>query len=433
MVGPSVNSLWRNRDWRLLWLGQAASQAGDIMFDITVMLWVATVIAKGESWAPAAASGVLIAAAVPVLAVGPVAGVFVDRWNRRHTMMAADAFRCVLIASALAVPALGHAAGRGAEIAAVYLVVALESAAAQFFNSSRLAILGRVVTSAEHRAKASGLLQATLWLATIIGEPAASLMFFASGARWAIIIDAASFAASLATIRAMNVPEPAGEASPRAGFRKEFAAGARFFASSHVLVALCGGVVVATLGTGALNSLMVFFVTGNLHAAAKWLGTLSAALGAGAVLGSLLSGWAAARIGATRVFCLGLISAGILLVVFSRLSDLDVAYGILALVGLMMGALNAAASPLFLAVIPRDLIGRVMAIFNPLQQVADIASMALAGLLASGLLHVGTIFLVGALLIVAAGCAVIGPLWSTGDGTVHEPAAKATTSSMPGR
>ena len=71
--------LWRNRDWRLLFSGQAVSLVGDFVFDVTVVLWVATVIAKDQPWAPLAVGGALIAAAAPVMLVGPFAGVFVDR------------------------------------------------------------------------------------------------------------------------------------------------------------------------------------------------------------------------------------------------------------------------------------------------------------------------------------------------------------------
>lgn len=62
-----------NRNWRLLWAGQAISAVGDMVFYVTALLWTATVIAKGEPWAPAAASGALIAAAVPAVVVGPIA------------------------------------------------------------------------------------------------------------------------------------------------------------------------------------------------------------------------------------------------------------------------------------------------------------------------------------------------------------------------
>jgi len=51
------------------------------------------------------------------------------------------------------------------------------------------------------------------------------------------------------------------------------------------------GVIVATLGAGAINALNVFFVPHNLHVAASWLGTLTAGEGAGAIAGALVAGW----------------------------------------------------------------------------------------------------------------------------------------------
>jgi len=76
-----------NRNYARLWYGQAISTVGDFMFTTTVTLWVATVLGKGHSWAPAATSGVFLAAVIAYAAVGPLSGVFVDRWNRKRTMM----------------------------------------------------------------------------------------------------------------------------------------------------------------------------------------------------------------------------------------------------------------------------------------------------------------------------------------------------------
>jgi MFS family permease len=400
-----------NRNWRLLWTGQAVSLTGDSFFDITVLLWVATVLARGRPWAPAAASGVLIAEAVPVLAVGPVAGVWVDRWNRRRTMLASDACRAVVIASLVAVPALGSRLAPAAQIGFVYAAVAAESCLAQFFNPSRLAILGLVVAPAD-QAKASGMLQATSSGAAIAGPLLAAPLLFAVGPQWALIINAVSFCLSFASIWLIRLPADAAVRAVRGpGFRAEFAAGIRFFAGSRVLVALCAGVVVTTLGTGALNALEVFFLRDDLHSAARWLGVLYAAVGAGAVAGAMLGGWAAGRIGAARVFWLGLVAGGAGLLGFSQLTSLPVAAGVVGLVGVAFGALNAAAPPLLLASIPQRLIGRVMSVFNPIQQMANIASMATAGALAAAV-PVRTIFAVSALLIIAAGLALIVPLRS---------------------
>ncbi|HEX5497035.1 MAG TPA: hypothetical protein VFX70_20930, partial [Mycobacteriales bacterium] len=56
-----------NRNYARLWYGQAASLLGDFMFDTTLVLWVGTVLARGQSWAPVAVSGVLVAVAVGTL------------------------------------------------------------------------------------------------------------------------------------------------------------------------------------------------------------------------------------------------------------------------------------------------------------------------------------------------------------------------------
>jgi predicted MFS family arabinose efflux permease len=247
----------------------------------------------------------------------------------------------------------------------VYAVVAAQSAAAQFFNPSRLAMLGRIVPP-DHQPRAGGMLQATTSLATIAGEPLGAVLLFGFGVRWACVIDAVSFAGSFLAVRSIRLPRARpGDGQGRPGFGAEWRAGLRFFARNRVLLAISSGVIIAMMGLGAVNVLLVFFVTGNLHAPAGWLGPMGATFGAGMVTGALASGWVSGRTGA----------------------------------------------------------GRVMGVFNPLQQLAAIASMGLAGLLASTVLRglhvvlagvrfgtVDSIFGAGALLVLAAGLAVFAPL-----------------------
>ncbi|MHB1593343.1 MAG: MFS transporter [Streptosporangiaceae bacterium] len=428
MTSPSpagrteLPGLRRNANWHRLWLAQAISLTGDSVFDITVMLWVAVVVAGSRPWAPAAASGVLIAAAVPVLAVGPVAGVWIDRWDKRRIMMAADASRAAVIAALLLITVPGRGLPVPVSLTAVYVVVAAESALAQFFNPARLALLGLVVEPAD-RPRAGGHLQATAGAAAIIGPPIAAPMLFAAGIRWAIVIDAASFAFSFATISFIRLADQPGGPTTRAGFRREFAAGLRFFITSRTLVAMSAGVMICTLGTGALNALEVFFIRDNLHATAAWLGTFAAVIGAGAIAGALAGGRAGSRIGPGRVFWICMITGGMLLLAYSRLTHITPALAVLAATGFMFGAINAAAPPLLLALIPQNMMGRAMSVFNPLQQVAGITSLAAAGLLAGTVLRgyradvagitlgpISAIFGISALLIIAAGLAMIRPL-----------------------
>ena len=132
-------------------------------------------------------------------------------------MLTADACRAVLIALLLVVicTALGHRLPLAAELGAVYAVVAAESAFAQFFNPSRLAVLGLIVAPVD-RPQASGMLQATSSTASIVGPPLAAPLLFTLGVQWALLIDALSFVISFAAIRSLG-PPPARRTSLRHG------------------------------------------------------------------------------------------------------------------------------------------------------------------------------------------------------------------------
>ena len=162
----SLRSLLINRDYARLWYGQAVSTVGDYVFDTTLVLWVATVLAKGQSWAPAAVSGILLSVGAAVLLVGPVAGVFVDRWNRRATMLRTEVVRAVLVVvlmllSLLAIGTLPT----WLWLSIIYAVVFILNASGQFFSPARFATVGDVVEGEVDRTRAAGIGQATTAMA----------------------------------------------------------------------------------------------------------------------------------------------------------------------------------------------------------------------------------------------------------------------------
>jgi len=95
---PSVKLL-KNRNFVLLAVGQAISNIGDFLFSTTLLVWVFSLTHSAT-----AVSGVLIAQYAPVFILGPVAGVFVDRWNRRSTMVITDLLRMAFALLPLVVP-----------------------------------------------------------------------------------------------------------------------------------------------------------------------------------------------------------------------------------------------------------------------------------------------------------------------------------------
>lgn len=431
--------LWRNRNFVRLWAGQAVSIVGDFVFDTTLTLWIGVVLLRGRTFAPAAVSGLLIVVAVVTMVVAPIAGVFVDRWDRRRTMLVTDLVRAALVGGLTAVAFLP--AGTLSNVTLVvlaYAVVACSTAAGQFFNPARFAMIGAVVPAGPDRSRAGGIGQATNSIAAIVGPPLAAPLLFAVGVRWSLLINAASFLFSFLAVRAVRVepaPDPAGGA--RGSFRAEFLAGVRYVAANRVLRTVLIAVCVVTVGTGALNALNVFFVTDNLHAAAHWYGTIGMAEGIGSVLGALGAAAIAARLGNARVFAVGLVVVGLGTIVYARTPALLAALMVIVVLAVPLGALNSVLSPLVLDATPPRLIGRVISVLNPTQQVASLAGVAVAGWLASTVLlgfdadvagvHLGrldTILLAAGLLVLIGGVYAMVALRGV-DRAAHHPPTDA--------
>lgn len=413
-----------NRNFALLWTGQTISILGDAVFDTTLVLWIGDRLARNEAWAPLAVSGVLLATALPTFMLGPFAGVFVDRWDKRSTMLWTDMLRAFLIFLLLlgsgVVPlpftSNGHLP-RLWQLSLIYGTVILITTCSQLFNPSRLVLIGDLVPEPE-RARASGLLQGTANLALIIGPPTAALLLFNVGVQWALTVNALSFIGSFLTLLVLRIPQ--GALSMTSGqqghFLSEFGAGVRFFLTNQLLRTILVAMFLVLLGGGVSNTLSFFFLTQNLHASSHLYGLLSTASGAGLLAGTALAGWGARRLGIARTFGLGIVTMGVLEIVYARLTDVSLAFFILFVQGMANAALNVALGPLILAVTPRPFVGRVWALLIPAMNLAALLSMATAGYLVSTLLHdfhvtvlgvplgpIDTIFTVAGLLALAGG------------------------------
>jgi MFS family permease len=409
-----------NRNFARLWYGLAVSYVGDYVFDTTLVLWVATVLGKGRPWAPAAVSGVLLSVSAAVFVVGPLAGVYVDRWNQRRTMMATEIIRAGIVGVLTCVALLPvRDLPIWAWLALLYGLVFALNATGQFFNPARLTVLGDIVPDDSDRTRASGVSQATMATASIVGPPLAAPLLFTAGFQWALLLNAASYVVSFFAVRSIRLDSPARVERPAAqssAFRREFVAGLRYFASNRYLVVLLVMVIIVGCGAGAMNALDVFFVTRNLHTSSHLYGYLGMAFGIGAVAGALTASRVVARLTARTTTWLCLVVGGIMIVIYSRQTAFLSALIILFVTALPIAVVNTAVTPLLLAATPREFLGRVVAVFNPLQQLATMLSVVVAGWLAStvlrnfaawaGGLHLGpidTIFSVSGLLIILGG------------------------------
>lgn len=428
-----------NRDFRLLWLGQSVSMIGTRLFDTTLMLWVATGLLAGRSQAPLASAAVPVIATAVTLLVGPAAGVFVDRWDKRRTMIWAESGRAVLIGLFAVALTVGRGTlGTAGSLALIGVAVALNSAGAQFLGPARSALIGDVVPEGD-RGKAAGYRQATTAMSVVLGPTIAAPLLIGVGPAWAIAGNALSFAVSAWCIARTRPPvRPAAPGHGRPGI----SGGLRAFARTPVLRAMLVSLAIALLGAETIAVIDVYFLTENLHAAPQWFGLLSASMGVGVLSGSLLCGRFGARIGHRRVFCGGVVLFGLLMMLYAKQTSLAPGVVIIALYGAAIGAVNTANLPLILGATAREVRGRVFSLFSVTNECAALISMATAGWLAATLpaglhfeiLTVGfgrldSVFFAAGLLILLAGCHAYRAMRAPRAGVAdrHEPAVELPT------
>ena len=416
--GPPVG-LGGNRNYQRVWFAGAVSGFGDVVFLTAMVVWVGAIIARGQTWAPLAVSGVLLAEMIPAVLLGPIGGVYADRWDRRRTMLATDLARALIVGLLLLLPSFGEQFTIALKLAIIYAAVLVASAFTQFFRPARFAVFGTIVADPD-RERAGSIAQGTDATTAILGPPLAAplVVNVASGVQWVLAVNAVSFLVSFVAVLGVRLPVAVAEARERESRSvwQDMGTGLRFVLGSRMMRVIVSAVVLVTFAVGSINVLDLFFVTRNLHVSPGYYGVLDAAIGAGLVLGSVVFALVGRRVPAFRVFSLGLVCCGIGMAAYSRSTMLWVAVVILFVIGIPLAGVNSMIAPMVYREVPRDLLGRVLGVLNPVQEIASAAAIVLSTWLASTVLrslnarvlgtHFGpidTIFFAGGVLVVAVG------------------------------
>ena len=396
-----------NRNFTLLSIGQAISNMGDFVYSTTLLIWV---FALGGS--AAAVSGVLVAEYVPYFALGPLAGVFVDRWNRLRTMLASDFARVLIALLPLAAPGPWR-------LPAIYTSVFLISCLSRFFMPARSA-LTQVIVAQEQQGQAASIGQVTQALAIVVGPGLASPLYFLVGPAVAILINAASYGASALFLWRMRVPEAdllpskgrtdSLEEEERPGGVKaiidEMLAGFALMLKTRVLLIVTLLVMMAMFGAGAINSLDIVYVSQRLHANPDLYGYLSAASGLGMLIGAVICGLLIKRIPSRLMAAGGLVLLGVGIAIYALQTWILMAIVLSFLLSFPMGGVNIGFAPILMQATPRRFMGRVQAVLQTATYGMSLLAIALCGSLGTFIPAYQLLFLGGVLVALAGifGC-----------------------------
>lgn len=377
-----------NRNYTLLWLGGTISLIGDVLFTMMLILWVGTLLYH-QSAAPLAVSGVVLAGALPALLIGPLAGVFVDRWPKQKTMRLMDALRAVLVCALL--PISGPLPlPLVLKLSIIYLVVADVSSLSQFFNPAMKAILKEVV-SEEQLTRASALTVGTGVFGWAIGSTGAGICYVSLGAGWAIALNAASFVCSWALVGRMRVSASArvaaAQPAPLPRVLTELRDGLRFIQGQLVLRTLLLTESLYSFGWGIVSVLAFFYITQNIQVPTSLFGLFSAVPAIGGILGTSLVDRAAAKRGATRVYARAMLFAGVMVVVSTVPNQAIIDLVGFTLINIATMQAEVLLGPLILEATPEQMVGRVFSTLGTLTTLSAFLATFLSGYVSSTVLQ----------------------------------------------
>jgi MFS family permease len=297
-------SIWRHRDFLLLWGGQTVSEMGSSVTQLALPL-TAVVLLKATTLQV----GLLTSAATLAFAlIALPAGAIVDRRPKRRLMIACDAARLVIIGS---VP-VAWAAG-GLALWQLYVVAIAAGVCTVFFDVAYQSYLPSLL-AAEYLADANGKLQATAAVAQLAGPGVGGGLVGAFGAAGAMTADAVSYAVSVASLAGLRQREPKVErtrsAAPFRQLRADIAEGLAFVVRHPILrkVVACTGT--ANLFSSMSGAVEIIFLIRVLHVAPGYTGLLFAFGAVGGIIGGLLAGRLAKQIGSARIIWVSLLIFG---------------------------------------------------------------------------------------------------------------------------
>ena len=396
---PSMYAVFRRRDFTLLWLAQLVSTAGSALTDLAagIFVWRATesTLAVGLT---------LMVTALPSLAVGLLAGVFVDRHDRRRIMMGTCLIQAVvvgLIAVVIGIDAIA--------LPALFLLLLLNAGVKQFFDPAHDSLIPEIASDDE-LAAANSFLSIASFGSTAIGFAGAGLLAGSVGLVWAFVLDAASFlfcAVCIGFMRRYPMPPPEEEASVQVVL-DNLRSGLRAVKGIPTIRSLFVVGSFMFFAFGLWNVLLLPFSLRELGATEFQYGLQEALTSVGFVAGSFFMARFSRLLPEPLWLVVTMIGMGVASILYGLSTEIWVAILIVTVSGFFNAPSSIARSVLLQRNTPREMRGRVFSAFYVMRDVIFVAGMAAAGLADVIEIRVLIVF-AGILLFVAAGFTVVAP------------------------
>ncbi|HET7520312.1 MAG TPA: MFS transporter [Candidatus Limnocylindria bacterium] len=389
---PGPFTVFRNRGFVYLWTGQLVSTIGDALTSLA-----AGIIVYRETNSVLNVGIMLMVSAIPTLVFGLVAGVFVDRYDRKTIMIVTVVLQAALVA---AIPFL---ITEGDSVFWLYVIVLLSSSVRQFFDPANDAVLPEVA-SEEELAAANSMMAIAQFGSTAVGFALAGLL-----AQFAVevvfFIDAATFLFAGVLIALVKVPKLEVEESTSVGdVIRNLGVGARFIIETPVLRSMNLMRIPVMVIFGLQNVLLLPFALTVLDATEFEYGLQEGITSVGFVVGSLLMARYADRFRDGSWLIGSFLGMGLAGLAYALTRNVWLAIGLIGISGVLNAPSYVAGRLINQRNTPREMRGRVFSTSYVLRDIFYLAGMGLAGL--ADVIRVDLMFAVSSVVLV--GVSLVG-------------------------
>jgi len=328
-----------------------------------------------------AAMGVMmISLTLPQLVFSLLAGVIVDRVDRKVVMIVSDLLRALLVLAFLTVRSAD-------QIYIFYLVGFLLSSVSVFFWPAKSAMIPRIVKGGDRLLTANALSQTVRVVGLLVGPALAGFAIGWFGTSVAFVADSLTYvisAVAIITIKTSGSTVDEERVSLGMVWHR-LADGFSFTMRDSTLVGIVVTLLVALLGVGAIEVLFVPYLQGEFGVGAEGLGFVQTTQGLGMLVGSVLLGYLATRYRLTRIIAWSTSMLGFAVTVCGLVSHFLLIPLCTFVAGLSLAPLNAALSTLMQRTVPDDKLGRVSSVVDTTMTLSYLLSMGGAASLGDAL------------------------------------------------
>jgi len=386
----------RQRNFALLWFAGFISTTGDWALNVALPFYVYQMTGSAL-----ATSLMFMARTLPGVLLGSVAGVFVDRWDRKKTMVVVNLLATLLVLLMLTVKSIEW-------LWVVYLVALVESALMQFFTPAEKALLPRLVDE-KHLVTANSLSALNINLGMLIGPAIGGALMGLTGLTSVVLFDSASYLIAGVmifliawspdmTVKQSESPSPFKTWS---GIWKDWLDGLKLVKNNRLITTIFVAVAIAMLGEGIIQALLVLFVN-LLKGGALEFGWLLTLRGLGGLLGGLIFGQIGTMMKPQRIFPWTLVGIGSLLLVMFNFPVLLLALITLCITGILAVGASATSTTMLQNSVSNGYLGRIFGVFGMIAALMTLLGHGSAGALADRW-GVGVLLNIGGGLYVLSG------------------------------